>query len=187
MTSLRHATISCCTDCHNMIGAVSGCLTITGCERCGITLASRSLTVPSCSDTCLYVLCNSGGSDGARVVHAKASPLRICCRNCARRDNNATGESSWRLPSAPPRLCCTTLSFAMTSLIFILLLAVRLLKYERLCCAVLRGCDPVWDSPVVVHSSARICRSDSRAPCACRQHPVTRCICRDCGRWWHAS
>lgn len=58
LTSLRHATISGCTDCHIMLGAVSGGVTISGCERCSITLASRSLTVANCSDATLYVLCN---------------------------------------------------------------------------------------------------------------------------------
>lgn len=59
LTSLRHATILGCTGCHIMIGAVSGGVTISGCERCNITLASRSLTVASCSDTSLYALCNT--------------------------------------------------------------------------------------------------------------------------------
>jgi hypothetical protein len=59
LASLRHATISGCTDCHIIIGAVSGAVTITGCERCSITLAARSLTVASCSDTSLYVMCNT--------------------------------------------------------------------------------------------------------------------------------
>lgn len=59
LTSLRHATISGCTDCHIMLGAVSGGVTVSGCERCSITLASRSLTVANCSDTSLYVLCNT--------------------------------------------------------------------------------------------------------------------------------